>query len=102
MDDARARSAFQAVGRPQFSLENLGSLRVEIDALLAFLPSDSKREPEGHEAKKHKSRKAAAGTVRSGPARCGPAAGPESPAIDAGRSDVHRDHRGACNRGGRR
>jgi hypothetical protein len=53
---------------PQFSLENLRSLRVEIDALLAFLLSDLKREPDGHEAQKHKSREAAAATVRSRPA----------------------------------
>src|SRR5215831_13247430 len=93
---------FKLVDVPQFSLENLSMLRIEIDALLACLPSDSKREPDGYEAKQQKSRKAAAGTVRSRRARCGPAADPESPAIDADRSPIHRGRRGARNRGGQR
>src|SRR5215813_10983664 len=93
---------FKLAAVPQFSLENLIMLRIEIDALLACLPSDSKREPDGYEAKQQKSRKAAAGTVRSGRAGRGPAADPESPAIEADRSPVHRDRRGSCNRGGRR
>jgi hypothetical protein len=63
---------FKLSTEPQFSLENLRSLRTEIDALLAFLPSDSKRGPDGREAKKHKSREAAAATVRARPAMCDP------------------------------
>ena len=67
---------FKLATVPQFSLENLSMLRIEIDALLACLPSDSKREPDGYEAKQQKARKAAAGTVRSSGARCGPATDP--------------------------
>src|SRR5258708_20313253 len=72
---------FKLSAEPQFSLENLRSLRVEIDALLAFLPSDSKREPNGHEAKKHKSREAAAPTLRPKPPMSSPATAPQNPPV---------------------
>ncbi len=76
---------------PRFSLEILRSLRAEIDALLSFLQSDSKREKEGNDAKNRRSRKSAAGTIRSGGAgRC--AGGAEQNAAgDAGGSAADRD-----------
>src|SRR6516225_11667599 len=49
---------------PSLPLEILQSLRAEVDALLAFLPSESTRENE-HETQSRESR-TATGTVRSG------------------------------------
>ena len=48
------RGPLQLSNEPQF-LDNLRSLRVEIDALLVFLPSNSKTEKDEDEAKEHKS-----------------------------------------------
>ena len=50
---------------PCFQLEILRSMRAEVDALLAFLPSESMREKDGHEAQSREAR-TATGTVRSG------------------------------------
>ena len=51
-------------GEPQFSLENLRSLRAEIDALLGFLQSDSRMEEDGNDTP---IRNSATGPVRRGP-----------------------------------
>ncbi len=47
---------FTICAEPNFSLEILRSLRAEIDALLAFLPSDSNTEKDGHDAQHRQSR----------------------------------------------
>jgi hypothetical protein len=87
---------------PHFSLENLRSLRTEIDAVLVFLSSDSTKGRDAHAAKDRNNRKVAARTIRSGQterlanvdAECAPghACGGTTP----------RDRRSARNRGGRR
>jgi hypothetical protein len=44
---------------PCFQLEILRSMRAEVDALLAFLPSESPREKDGHETQNRETRTAA-------------------------------------------
>src|SRR5512145_2525440 len=92
---------FKLSAEPVFPLEVLRSLRAEIDALLAFLPSESTREQDGHDAKGRKSRQPAAGTVRSGRAERRADAGAESAPGHAGGDAADRDRRSARNRGGR-
>src|ERR1700751_401560 len=86
---------------PTISLAFLRSLRVEIDALLASLPSDSEMGNERHAAKFQNSRKQANWSVRANPARNRGDTGPATTADDAGRSPAERDRLGARNRGGR-
>ena len=86
---------------PTISLAFLQSLRVEIDALLASLPSDSEMGDERHAAKFQNTRKQATRAVRANPARNRGDTGPATTADDAGRSPVARDRLGAGNRGGR-
>ena len=86
---------------PTISLAFLQSLRVEIDALLASLPSDSEMGDERHAAKFQNSRKQANRAVRANPARNRGDTGPATTADDAGRSPAKRDRLGARNRGGR-
>jgi hypothetical protein len=87
---------------PQFLLEDLRWLRVEIDLLLGFLPTDSKGEPDEHETKKHNSQSGAAAAVRPSAAKRGLATGPEDSAIGPTRSSVPRNRRGAREQGGKR
>ena len=63
MTQERAAS-FMLSAEPQFSLENLRSLRAEIDALLGFLQSDSRLEEDGNDTP---IRNSATGPVRRGP-----------------------------------
>ena len=49
---------------PSFSLDNLRSMRVEIDVLLAFLSSESTGDKDGHETQTRRFRRLATGTVR--------------------------------------
>jgi hypothetical protein len=93
---------FKLSAQPHFSLENLRSLRAEIDALLAFLPSESTREKDGHDAKGRKSRQPAARTIRSGRAERRSDAGAESALGQACGDAAAGDRRSARNRGGRR
>src|ERR1700739_932706 len=86
---------------PTISLAFLQSLRVEIDALLASLPSDSEMGDERHAAKFQNTRKQATRAVRANPARNRGDTGPATTADDAGRSPAERDRLGARNRGGR-
>src|SRR6516165_5544024 len=86
---------------PTISLAFLQSLRVEIDALLASLPSDSEMGDERHAAKFQNTRKQATRAFRANPARNRGDTGPATTADDAGRSPVERDRLGARNRGGR-
>jgi site-specific recombinase XerC len=75
---------------------------VQLDALLAFLPSESTREKDGHDAKGRKYRKPAARTIRSGRAERRADAGAESaPGHARGDADAG-GRRSARNRGGRR
>jgi hypothetical protein len=60
-DEAAAR--YKLCTEPQLSLDNLRSLRAEIDALLSFLQSDSKME------KAANGRKAVGANMRSPTAR---------------------------------
>jgi len=93
---------FKLSAGPRFPLEVLRSLRVEIDALLAFLPSESTREKDGHDAKGRKYRKPAARTIRSGRAEHRADADAESaPGHARGDADAG-GRRSARNRGGRR
>src|SRR6201982_1703870 len=86
---------------PTISLAFLQSLRVEIDALLASLPSDSEMGDERHAAKFQNTRKQATRAVRANPARNRGDTGPATTADDADRSPAERDRLGARNRGGR-
>ena len=86
---------------PTISLAFLQSLRVEIDGLLASLPSDSEMGDERHAAKFQNARKQATRAVRANPARNRGDTGPATTAGDAGRSPAERDRLGARNRGGR-
>ena len=86
---------------PTISLAFLQSLRVEIDALLASLPSDSEMGDERHAAKFQNARKQATRAVRANTARNRGDTGPATTAGDAGRSPAERDRLGARNRGGR-
>jgi hypothetical protein len=95
-------SRFMLTPEPQFSLENLRSLRATIDVLLKFLPSDSTKEKDGHEAQTSETRKSRAKSVRTGGAARQPAADAESAAGDPARSAVRRDRSGTRNRGERR
>jgi hypothetical protein len=101
MTEERA-SRFSLTAEPQFSLENLRLLRAEIDALLTFLPTDSTREKDRHEAQKSEARKSAAKSVRTGDAALQSAEDAESAAGNSARSPVHRDRSGTRSRGGPR
>ena len=59
-DESAAR--YQLGAEPRLSLDNLGSLRAEIDALLSFLQSDARMEHANNEAQE---RKRSAGPVRT-------------------------------------
>ena len=87
---------------PHFSLEDLRSLRVEIDRLLEFLPSDSKGEIDEHDAKKRNSGAAATAAVRSRTTKRGPVTDPEDSAVDSARSPVSRHRRFTRDQGERR
>jgi hypothetical protein len=95
-----AAAHFKFSAEPFFPLEILRSLRTEIDALLAFLPSDSTMEKDAHDAQNRKVRKSPTRTVRSGGATRRAEAGTESSTDNAGRSPAHRDRRVDRNRGG--
>ena len=86
---------------PTISIAFLQSLRIEIDALLASLPSGSEMGDERHAAKFQNTRKQATWAVRANPARNRGDTGPAATADDAGRSPAERDRLGARNRGGR-
>src|SRR5215831_457977 len=86
---------------PTISIAFLQSLRVEIEALLASLPSDSEMGDERHATKFQNARKQATRAVRANPARTRGDTGPATTADDAGRSPAERDRLGARNRGGR-
>lgn len=101
MTEERA-SLFALTPEPFFSLENLRSLRVAIDALLKFLPSDSERESDGHEAQQSKGRKPTSNAVRSGGSADRPAGDAKSTTRQAARSLDRRDRSGTRNRGGQR
>jgi hypothetical protein len=78
---------------PHFSLEDLCSLRVEIDRLLEFLPSDSKGEIAEYDAKKRNSRTVATAAVRSSAAKRGLVTNPEDSTVGSARSTVSRHRR---------
>ncbi len=78
---------------PYFSLEDLRSLRVEIDRLLEFLPSDSKGEIAEYDATT---------AVRSSTAKRGPVTDPEDSTVGFARSTVSRHRRVARNQRDRR
>src|ERR1700745_3341052 len=85
---------------PTISIAFLRSLRVEVDALLASLPSDSEMGDERHAAKFQNTRKKATRAVRANRARNRGDTGPATTADDADRSPAERDRLGARNRGG--
>jgi hypothetical protein len=87
---------------PHFSLEDLRSLRVEIDRLLVFLPSDSKGEIAEYDAKKRNSRTVATAAVRSSTAKRGPVTYPEDSTVGSARSTVSRHRRVARDQRARR
>src|SRR6201987_6089517 len=84
---------------PQFSLENLRSLRAETDALLGFLQSDSRLERDGNGTP---IRKPATESVQRGQASRCAGARTEGRAGDAGAAAAARGRDGACKRGERR
>ena len=84
---------------PGFSLDVLRSLRSEIDALLSFLPSDSKVE-KAHDDEEV--RRCPTRSIRSGRAACRPGASAEDPSCGADRSAASRNRSGTGRRGGRR
>ena len=86
---------------PTISIAFLQSLRIEINALLASLPSGSEMGDERHAAKFQNTRKQATWAVRANPARNRGDTGPATTADDADRSPAERDRLGARNRGGR-
>jgi len=55
---------FKLLAEPSFSLDNLRSMRVEIDVLLAFLSSESTGDKDGHETQTGRFRRPATRTVR--------------------------------------
>jgi hypothetical protein len=67
LDESAAR--FTIRESPTFSLAFLQSLRAEIEALLASLPSDSKAGDDGNASKNQDARKHSSGSVRSRAAR---------------------------------
>jgi hypothetical protein len=95
-----AAAHFKLSAEPFFPLEILRSLRTEIDALLAFLSSDSTMEKDAHDAQNRKVRNSSTRIVRSGGATRRAQAGAESSTDNAGRSPAHRDRRVDRNRGG--
>jgi|SRR6516165_5256828 len=101
MTEERA-SRFALTPAPQFSLENLRLLRATVDALLNFLPSDSTREKDGHEAPQSESRKSTSHSVRTGGSTNRPVGNAKSTAREVARSPARRDRSGARNPGGRR
>jgi len=100
MTEERA-SRFALTPEPQFSLENLRLLRATVDALLNFLPSDSTREKDGHEAPQSESRKPTSHSVRTGGSTNRPVGNAKSTAREVARSPARRDRSGARNPGGR-
>ncbi len=86
---------------PTISLAFLKSLRVELNAILASLPSDSEMGDDGHAAKIRHSRKQTTLAVRGNSARNSSDPGSARPAGDVDRGPFERDRRGARNRGGR-
>ena len=85
---------------PHFSLEDLRSLRVEIDRLLEFLPSDSKGEIAEYDASN--SRTVATAAVRSSAAKRGLVTNPEDSTVGSARSTVSRHRRVARDQRDRR
>ena len=98
---AESAAQYRICRSPTISIAFLQSLRVEIDALLASLPSDSEMGDERHAAKFQNTRKQATRAVRANPARNRGDTGPATTADDADRSPAERDRLGARNRGGR-
>ena len=90
---------FKLSAEPQFSLENLRSLRAETDALLGFLQSDSRLERDGNDTP---IRKSATGPVRRGRASRRAEARTEGRTGDADATAAARDRDGGCKRGERR
>ena len=82
---------------PLLALPNLRDLRIEIDALLVFLRSDSKTE-KGQEDARRNSR--AKGSVRGGGAADGSNASSEEPDAAAAAGDADRGFQGGGDRGG--
>src|SRR6516165_1830025 len=98
---AESAAQYRICRSPTISIAFLQSLRVEIDALLASLPSNSEMGDERHAAKFENTRKRATRAVRANPARNRGDTGPATTADDADRSPAERDRLGARNRGGR-
>src|SRR5215470_9073874 len=88
----------QLGAEPRLSLDNLRSLRAEIDALLSFLQSDAGMEHTNNEAQE---RKRSAGPVRT--EQAGRLAGPPTQGAPsgAGQNPVARDRGGSSKREGR-
>src|SRR6516165_3471230 len=98
---AESAAQYRICRSPTISIAFVQSLRVEIDALLASLPSNSEMGDERHAAKFENTRKRATRAVRANPARNRGDTGPATTADDADRSPAERDRLGARNRGGR-
>jgi len=93
---------FKLLAEPSFSLDNLRSMRVEIDVLLAFLSSESTGDRDGHETQTRRYRRSAARTVRPREAEDSDAiANANTATCKAHGSTARRDRRGAGKRGGR-
>src|SRR5262245_3205380 len=100
LDESAAR--FTIHQSPTFSVPFLQSLRAEIDALLACLPSDSKAGDDGNASKNRDAREHSAGSVRARTARGRAAANWKTATGGADRGPDDRDRSGARNPGGRR
>jgi hypothetical protein len=83
---------------PQLALPNLRDLRIEIDALLVFLRSDSKTEKGQKDAHRGPSAKR---SVRGGGAADGSIASSEEPDAAAAPGNADRGFHGDSGRGGR-
>ena len=93
---------FKLSAEPRFPLEILRSLRAEIDALLAFLPSESTREKDGHDAKGRKSRNPQPGLFDQDEPSVALTPAQRARLATLVASAAARDRRSARNRGGRR
>jgi len=96
LDESAARYTIHE--SPTFSLAFLQSLRAEIDALLASLPSESKAGDDNHASKKRDERKHAAGSVRARAAPRRAVADQQAAAGGADRNPDDRNRLGARNR----
>lgn len=96
----RDAAAHHVVGpEPLLALPQLRDLRIEIDALLVFLRSDSKTEKGQENAHRDPSAKR---SVRGGGTADGSIAGSEEPDAAAASSDADGDFHGDSGRGGGR